>query len=126
MNDRFRLIFRWERGSTFYCVDSETGKRTSLQMKDRAAAKQIVFAEHLLIIEREKNPERKSFYQLCWHLGGSQSDVAHLNAEDIDWQNRTIAYARKKTGSLAIVHFGNEIEEVLRRLPTTGPLFPNL
>ena len=48
-----------------------------------------------LIIEREKNPERKSFYELCWHLGGSQSDVVHLTAEDIDWQNHTIAYARK-------------------------------
>ena len=29
----------------------------------------ITLAEHLLIIEREKNPERRSFYELCWHLG---------------------------------------------------------
>jgi len=44
----------------------------------------ITLAEHQQIIERELNPERRAFYQLCWHLGGSQTDVACLNAEDID------------------------------------------
>jgi integrase len=86
----------------------------------------ITLAEHQLIMEREKNPERRSFYELCWHLGGSQSDIAHLKAEDIDWRNQTIAYARQKTGSLAMIHFGSDIEIILRRLPTEGPLFPYL
>jgi integrase len=86
----------------------------------------ITFEEHQLIIEREKNPERRNFYELCWHLGGSQSDIAHLKAEDIDWPNQTIAYARQKTGSLAMIHFGPDIEAVLRRLPVTGFLFPYL
>lgn len=40
------MIYRGERGATFYYVDSETGKRTSLQTKDRDAAKQIVFAKN--------------------------------------------------------------------------------
>ena len=253
MKDRYRLTYRSDRGKMFFCVDSESGKRTSLHTKDRDAAEQIVFAknqalrqtsinlqlakaylagsdsgvstrtwqdalnvlvetkqgptkerwtraaketaldfirhkvlietqaenllqclkagtvstnihlrklhnfclamnwlpwplipkrlwpeiqfkpkraitleEHRLIMEREKNPERQNFYELCWHLGGSQSDVACLNAEDIDWTQRTIAYARKKTGSLAIIHFGDEIAEILRRLPSSGPLFPYL
>src|SRR5438552_191722 len=86
----------------------------------------ITVEEHQLIIEREKNPERRNFYELCWHLGGSQSDIASLTAEDIDWPNRTVAYARRKTGSLAMIHFGGDIEAVLRRLPETGPLFPYL
>jgi len=86
----------------------------------------ITLAEHQLIIEREKNPERRSFYQLCWHLGGSQSDIAHLKAEDIDWPNRTIAYTRQKTGSLAMIHFGPDIEAILHDLPGEGPLFPYL
>jgi hypothetical protein len=30
------------------------------------------------------NPERRAFYECCWHLGGAQSDVAELTAEDID------------------------------------------
>ncbi len=86
----------------------------------------ITIEEHRLIMEREKNPERRDFYDMCWHLGGSQSDIANLKAEDIDWANQTIAYARKKTGSLAMIHFGPEIEAILRRLPTAGLLFPYL
>jgi integrase len=86
----------------------------------------ITMEEHLLIIGRERNQERRSFYELCWHLGGSQTDIANLKAEDIDFANRTIAYTRQKTGSLAMIHFGDEIEMVLRRLPSTGPLFPYL
>ena len=54
----------------------------------------ITIEEHQLIIEREKNPERRTFYELCRHLGGSQSDIANLKAEDVDWPNQTIAYAR--------------------------------
>ncbi len=86
----------------------------------------ITLAEHQLIVEREKNPERRSFYQLCWHLGGSQSDIAHLKAENIDWANQTIAYTRQKTGSLAMIHFGPDIEAILRDLSGEGPLFPYL
>src|SRR5436190_20093883 len=86
----------------------------------------ITVEEHKLIVEREKNPERRDFYELCWHLGGSQSDIANLKAEDVDWPNQTIAYARRKTGSLAMIHFGPDIEAVLRRLNSTGYLFPYL
>lgn len=94
-----------------------------VRFKERRA---ITSEEHQRIIEREKNPERRSFYELCWHLGGSQTDIANLKAEDIDWPNQTIAYARQKTGSLAMIHFGPDIEAVLRRLNSTGYLFPYL
>ena len=40
----------------------------------------ITMEEHLLIIGRERNQERRSFYELCWHLGGSQTDIANLKA----------------------------------------------
>src|SRR6266404_5433027 len=250
---KFRLIYRGERGSTFYCVDTQSGKRSSLKTKDRDQAEQIVLAknqalrqptlnlqiakaylagadsgvatrtwqaalnalvetkqgptrdrwltaakdkalnliqdrviietqaEHLLqaikagtvstnvhlrklhnfclamnwlpwplipkrlwpeiqfcpkraitleehrqIVEREQNLERRDFYELCWHLGGSQTDIANLEAEQIDWKNRVIGYARKKTGSLAFVHFGTDIENVLHRRPGSGFLFPYL
>jgi integrase len=86
----------------------------------------ITLEEHRLIVGREMNPERRNFYELCWHLGGSQTDIAKLKAEDVDWADQTIAYARQKTGSLAMIHFGEEIEAVLRRLPVTGALFPYL
>jgi len=56
----------------------------------------ITEKEHQQIIEREKNLERRALYELCWHLGGSQGDVANLNAEDVDWTDRTISYDRQK------------------------------
>lgn len=253
MKKRFRLIHRGERGSTYYCVDARTGKRTSLHTRDRDEAEQVVLAknqalrqphlnlqiakaylagtdsgvatrtwgdaleiltstkqgstrarwvtaakdkalrdlqqrviiesqaehllqalkagtvstnvhlrklhnfclsmnwlpwpiipkrlwpaveykprraitleEHQLILNRELNPERRAFYELCWHLGGSQMDIANLEADNIDWRNRVVAYSRRKTGSRAFIHFGEEIEIILRRLPAAGPLFPYL
>jgi integrase len=253
MKNRFRLIVRGARGKGFYCVDTKTGKRTSLRAPDRDAAEQIILArnqalrqpslnlqiakaylagsdsgvatrtwqqaldalmatksgptqrrwataakdkalvplfakviietgaedilnalrrgtvstnvhlrklhnfclamtwlpwplvpkpqwpairfgekrsitadEHARIIAREGNPERRAFYELCWHLGGSQSDIAELSAEDIDWKQSVISYLRRKTRSAAQIHLGESVVEVLRHLPVTGPLFPYL
>jgi integrase len=253
MKARFRLIHRGERGRTFYCVDTDTGRRTSLKTKDPDAAREIVHAknqalrqpainiqlaraylagsdsgvntrtwqhaldaiiemkhgptqtrwitaakdrhfdlirhrfiietnaesflailrdgtvstnvylrklhnycldmgwlpwpiipkrqwptirfgerrailkeEHDAIIAREPNPERKAFYQLAWHLGASQSDLAFLESDNIDWETGVISFARKKTGSIAVMRFDDETANLLRRLPTSGPLFPYL
>jgi integrase len=86
----------------------------------------ITEEEHHLIVERETNPERKAFYQLAWHLGASQSDIAHLQAENIDWENSVISFARMKTKAIALLHFGEEVRRVLKTLPEVGPLFPYL
>lgn len=69
--------------------------------------------EHLRIVEHEKNNERKVFYQLCWHLGGSQGDIADLQAEDIDWTDCTIGYQRRKTEAISLMHFGEEVMQDL-------------
>src|ERR1043165_5248930 len=45
----------------------------------------ITLEEHKKILAIEGNPERQRFYELLWSLGGSQTDVANLQAEDIDW-----------------------------------------
>jgi integrase len=58
----------------------------------------VTAEEHRQIVEREKNPERKAFYKMAWHLGASQSDLAHLQAEDVDWQARIICFVRMKAG----------------------------
>lgn len=86
----------------------------------------VTLEEHLRILEREPNPERRAFYQICWFTGGSSSDVAGLRAENIDWQNRLLTYTRKKTGQSSGIRFGSECETVLRTLPKFGPLFPYL
>lgn len=94
-----------------------------IRFKEKRA---ITLAEHQAILAREKNPERKAYYQMAWHSGASQTDLAFLQADDIDWENRTIGYLRRKTKSVAQMHFGNEVEAVLRTLPLNGPLFPYL
>lgn len=86
----------------------------------------ITLAEHHRILEREQNLERRAFYALCWFLGGSQSDVANLSAENIDWENRTVSFDRKKTRQNSRLTIGAELERVLRSLPSTGKLFPYL
>lgn len=91
--------------------------------KDKRA---ITLEEHTAIVAREQNPERRAFYELAWHLGASQSDIAFLEAENVDWKNNIISYQRKKTGEIAFVRFGAEVEKVLRNLPADGPLFPYL
>jgi integrase len=86
----------------------------------RAIAKE----EHERILEHERNPEQNAFYQLCWHLGGSQTDMATLTAEDIDWQAGTISFARKKTATPVIIFLGEEVQRLLKTLPAFGQLFP--
>ena len=95
----------------------------AVQFKEKRA---ITIAEHQAIINREKNLERKTYYELCWHLGGSQGDIAKLKAEDVDWENRTISFTRKKTGVPVILHLGEEALNTLKDLPSEGLLFPYL
>ena len=90
----------------------------------------ITFEEHQRIVGRETNPERKKFYELAWHLGASQSDLAHLHAEDIDWPSRTITFERMKMRHRAVnppqIRFGREVEAIFAQLPRMGPLFSYL
>src|SRR6201999_626283 len=53
--------------------------------------------EHERILAREPNTERHGFYELLWHTGGSQGDIAQLHAEDIDKADRVISFQRCKT-----------------------------
>jgi integrase len=94
-----------------------------IKFKEKRA---ITLAEHLAIVARENNPERKAFYKLAWYLGASQSDLAFLEAENVDWQNHVISYRRMKTGTNAMMRMDEDMEEILRDLPGSGPLFPYL
>ena len=90
----------------------------------------ITWDEHCRVVAREQNAERKAFYRLAWHIGASQSDLAHLQAEDVNWQARIICFVRMKTRWRNVtppqIRFGKEVEEILSTLPKTGPLFPYL
>jgi integrase len=86
----------------------------------------ITSEEHQRIIARELNPATRAYYELLWHLGGAQTDIATLTAEDVDWNDRTISYQRRKTGVVSLLSFGDEVAAILKRLPSSGPLFPAL
>ena len=86
----------------------------------------VTLEEHQKIVAAEVNPERKRLYQLCWHLGASQGDIASLKGEDVDWQNGAVSYTRKKTGVPVIIHLGTEALNLLKDLPSEGVLFPYL
>ena len=93
----------------------------------------ITWEEHQQIVARETNPERRDFYELCWELGGSQTDIANLGPLDVDWTDHTICYDRTKLASLdsnsikpPLIRFGKRCEKLLRSLPQDGPFFPYL
>ncbi len=86
----------------------------------------ITFEEHQKIINREYNAAIRAYYELLWYLGGAQTDVATLTAEDINWKDRTLAYRRHKTGVMSLISFGEVVASVLQKLPSSGELFPAL
>jgi integrase len=84
----------------------------------------ISWQEHQKILADERNPEWQAYYQLLWHLGGSQTDIATLTAEDIDWSMRVITFARGKSATPVQLHFGDIVAALLDSCPKAGPLFP--
>ncbi len=86
----------------------------------------ITREEHDKVLAGERNPEWRAYYQMLWHTGGAQTDVATLTADNVDWNMKLITFNRCKTGSLVQLHFGRELESLLNDLPSDGLLFPNL
>lgn len=87
----------------------------------------ITWDEHHKIVSTEVSEERRLFYEVLWETGGSQSDIACLKADDIDWPNSILAFHRKKLAVDAepcILRIGERLEGFLRQLPQRGPLFP--
>lgn len=70
--------------------------------KIRSQSKRAITAEeHAAVITSEKNPERRTYYELLYETGAAQTDAANLTTENIDWQNRILVYHRKKLGPLS-------------------------
>jgi integrase len=86
----------------------------------------ITLEEHRRILAGEASPEWRAYYSLLWHIGGSQSDVASLRAEDVDWELRVIGFNRMKTGSVVQLSFGDDLANILSDLPGEGFLLPHI
>ena len=52
MKTRYRLICRGIRGGAYYCVDTKTGKRTSLGTTNADDARQIIEAKNNSVASR--------------------------------------------------------------------------
>ncbi len=92
--------------------------------------KGITREQHEAVLLVSPSKEYRQFFELLWHTGGSQSDIANLRAEDIDWNARRLFYARQKLKSKgqgnACLVIGTVLESILKELPSEGPLFSNL
>jgi integrase len=86
----------------------------------------VTVDEYRKIVAGELNPEWRGFYELAWYLGASQTDIAKLCAENVDWAKRVVSYVRQKSGKPCRIRFGDEVSAVLKQLPDIGPLFPSL
>jgi hypothetical protein len=87
MKNRYRLIHRGDRG--FYCFDNETGKRFSLETKDRDAAEQIVLAKNQALRQPALNLQIAKAY-----LAGSDNGVNTRT-----WQHAIEALTNTKYGA---------------------------
>jgi hypothetical protein len=89
MKTRFRLIRRGIRGGAFYCVDTTTGKRTSLRTDSRDEARQI--------IESKNQAERQPVLNLQIakaYLAGTDNGIATRT-----WQTAIDSLINTKLGS---------------------------
>jgi len=86
--------------------------------------------EHELIMKVTPTKERRSFNEVLWQTGGSQTDIANLTAEQIDWEEGSIRFKRIKMGKrkagFVTLTMGPTLEAILEELPQTGLLFPTL
>jgi integrase len=98
--------------------------------KIRSRSKRAITAEeHAAVIASEKNAERRTYYELLYETGAAQTDAANLTAEDVDWQNGVLIYRRKKLGPFSEpcrLTIGKKLRALLRSLPSSGDLFPNI
>ena len=91
----------------------------------------IAEEEHLSILAKEQNEERKLYYEMLWETGGSQSDIASLNWYQIDLETETIRFIRRKlagkeSGGESLLRIGPCLRKLLNQLPQSGYLFPKM
>jgi integrase len=98
--------------------------------KIRSQNKRAITAEeHAAVIACEGNNERRAYYELLYETGAAQTDGANLIAEDVDWRSCVLIYRRKKLGPFsepARLTIGYKLHALLKLLPDSGDLFPNI
>jgi integrase len=95
----------------------------------KKAKRAITEAEHINLLAAVDD-EWRLYLQLLWFIGASQTDAANLTSANVDWKNRVLSYGRQKLNGRSLppacLVIGKGLEEILRQLPASGPLFPNI
>jgi integrase len=85
------------------------------------ARRAITAEEHAKVVEAERMEDYAQFFRLLWETGGSQTDIANLRAEDIDWTTSRLYYSRQKLknrgGGRAALAIGTCLKALLREVP---------
>lgn len=89
MKARYRLTRRGSRGDTFYCKDTHTGKRTSLDTNDEDAAEQIVLARN----QAERQPMLNLQIARAYLMGADK----HIASRT--WKDAVAALTEMKFGT---------------------------
>lgn len=88
----------------------------------------IMEDEHERIVAKERNSERRLYYQMLWETGGSQTDIACLHWDQVDLKQGVIRFSRRKLvnkdGGDSLLRIGPRISAILAQLPQKGYLFP--
>ena len=87
----------------------------------------ITREQHEAVLKVTPNQEYRLFFELLWLTGGSQTDIASLTNDDIDWNARRLYYERQKLkakeqGNACLV-IGKALEAIFLKLPREGLLF---
>jgi integrase len=97
-----------------------------MNKKDKRA---VTEAEHIALMAAVDD-EWRLYFQLLWFIGAAQTDAAKLTDANIDWTSRVLKYDRQKLNGRSLppacLVIGKGLEVILRQLPSTGPLFPNI
>ena len=88
MKKRFRLIRRGVRGGKFYCVDTQSGKRTSLQTENPDDAAEIIAAKNQAVRQPILNLQIAKAY-----LAGSDPTIGTRT-----WRTAVTALIETKAG----------------------------
>jgi hypothetical protein len=108
----------------------------AISHKERRKTRAITHQEHEAFVTHERasatrpnakyGTERADYYDLLFLTGAAQTDGANLKATHIDWKAKELVFHRQKTGERCAIALGGRLEELLKRLPKEGQLFPNL
>jgi hypothetical protein len=91
----------------------------------------ITEEEHLRIVAKEQNTERRLYYEMLWETGGSQSDIANLHCNRVDKETNTIEFFRQKLegreeSALNCLCVGARLQTILDQLTEEGFFFPRI